>query len=324
MNTHTFQINATETSTKTSAIKSLRETHHVVSNNNTVTTVIDSAIRGMIVAGSLTDVCTWHGHNARKLRGAKPVVRESETPTAALKTRIQHEVESLVKPVIRSLYRGSQSSWAGGETTITLKIDRQAYAYGYSARAWSDNGKWRGNNATLIVNIMPNFVRSIGRVTGLIDAGGMLTTHATEIAEDCWQATWVVQGRGFDLNTVSGYIVRSGEGEWLHAKTEKAARKLAATRDAEVRAERERLEKAAAEKLAANSDLAANLDLVVTLADSRTAGNCQTGTTSFVNRYFPGRTTATIREIMAADPTNTRAIAACRVAIRRNAVAVTA
>jgi hypothetical protein len=321
MNTqHTFQINATQTSTKTATIRALRETKHVVSASNTVTTKIDDTIRSMIQTGSLTDVCTWHGKAARKVCGEKPVVRESETATAVLKARMQSEVEALVKPAVKKLYRQAQSGWAGGNTIVTVKIDSTPDVSGYSQRVWSENGKWSGNDAYITVAVMANFKRSIGNVTGLITAGGMLTTHATKIAEDCWMATWAVQGRGFDLNTVSGFIVRSAEGEWCHAKTEKAARKLATTRDAVVRAERERLAQLAAEKLAANSDLYANLDLVVTLDDSRSAGNCSTGTQAWINLHFPGRTLATIREIIAADPGNSRALATCRMAIKRQIV----
>lgn len=322
MSKHTFQIIGGKTLSKSALIKQLREAKFTVSTDkHTNISTIQSQPTAEIVALCQTgDLRDTQAPTARKIRGAKTVA--TETPTAALRQRIQNEVDALVKPVVKRLYRRVQSGWAGGNTVISVKIQAEPYAAGDSRRVWSDNGKWSGNDAYLTVAVMYNYRRAIAAVPGLMDAGGMLTTHATRMAEDCWQAAWVKQGRGFDLNAETGYIVRSAEGEWCHAKTEQAARKLATKRDAEVRAERERLEKLANEKLAAHSDLIAHIDLVVTLADSRSAGNCQAGTESWVNRFFPGRTSATVREILAADPTNSRALAACRAAIRRNVLAM--
>jgi len=58
-------------------------------------------------------------------------------------------------------------------------------------------------------------------------------------------------------------------------------------------------------------------DIVVSVDDSLNAGNCSTGTYSWVNRFFPGRSSATIRELLAADPGNRKLERACIYALKR-------
>jgi hypothetical protein len=78
-------------------------------------------------------------------------------------------------------------------------------------------------------------------------------------------------------------------------------------------------------------DLGAVGGVVVTRADSLQAGNCVSGTDSFINRYLPGRTQATIKQVAdaigdldlaslgGADVTLARQlVAACLTAIRRH------
>ena len=58
-------------------------------------------------------------------------------------------------------------------------------------------------------------------------AGGVLTLEAELVSEGCWKAVWVTQGSGFNLNAISGYIVRvSGDPVFLRAKTKKSAMKM--------------------------------------------------------------------------------------------------
>jgi hypothetical protein len=346
MNQHTLQINATPTVSKTRVVKFLRSKSLPVMKDQTIRYYLNAdsrdykirLIRHMIAAGMLTDICKWHGCEDRKSRGQKP--ERIGAPADALCDRIYDEVTAIVAPVVKRLYRGSQSRWAGGATNIHIKIQYEPLAYGDSIRRWSSNGKWSGNDAKLTVAVMPAYRFHVANVPGLIDAGGMLTTHAEKIADDCWSASWIVQGRGFDLNTESGYIIRSVEGEFCHGKTEKAARAVAAKRDTEARTERGqlaqqaaravaakrdteartergRLAQQAAQAIDANADLKSHLDLIVTLADSRAAGNCESGMQSWINLHFQGRTEATIREILNADPTNHFALRACRKAIER-------
>ncbi len=61
-----------------------------------------------------------------------------------------------------------------------------------------------------------------------------------------------------------------------------------------------------------------NADLVVTIADSLAAGNCESGTICWIEDHIPGRTSATVGELLAIDndPLVRRA---CRKAIHRKA-----
>jgi hypothetical protein len=126
----------------------------------------------------------------------------------------------------------------------------------------------------------------------------MLTTHAIEISPGVWQASWVKQARGFNIEAVSGYIVRCADGSFAHANTEKAAFQVCKRRAAFLR----RAAKAESLRGLDVADLLSKFAGVsIIRRDSLRAGNCAEGTDSWIAQHFPGRESATVAEILAVD-----------------------
>lgn len=141
---------------------------------------------------------------------------------------------------------------------------------------------------------------------GLAVADGLATLSAEPVPSgregvELYQATWVEQGRGFDLNPQAGWIARDvATGTTYHGtKSAKATvaglrRKISAqavpteVRDERARARAERRQQESARLLARLSrrDLG-ELDRVeITREDSIRAGNCEPGTDDFARRLF--------------------------------------
>jgi len=208
---------------------------------------------------------------------------------------LTEEVAVAVRPLIGRLYRTSIS----GDLYITVRLAVPG-AEGYTTKNWSvygRNPKWAGRDAHIRVNVMHGWRRHVAGIPGLADADGMLTTHARQVAENAWEASWVVQSTGVSLNVANGFIATDGE-DWAHAKTLVAARKLLKQRKVEVKIAELAKDIAGMSK----ADLVAQFGAVeVTAADSRKAGNCAAGTSNFVNRYFLGRKSATVAELCASE-----------------------
>lgn len=231
-------------------------------------------------------------HNERIRRGDwRPITCRTDYVA-----QIEAEVSKLVVPLVHKLYRTNVS----GDTTIRVKLGNHR-AIGYTSKNWnvySKRTRYPGHDAHIEINVMHGWRRHVAAVEGLATAGGMLTTHATQIDSNTWSASWLVQGRGVDINVRSGFIVRDGD-EWIHAVSIVAAQRMIKQRRAATR----RNELAATLRTITAADIvAAYGSLIVTVADSKRAGNCVTGTANFIERYYPGRTQATVAELMAAHP----------------------
>lgn len=127
-------------------------------------------------------------------------------------------------------YRRSQSSWAGGDHSVHVKIagkNGAVQASGENHRAWSNNGKWSGNNSTHTFVVRMNWL-DIPEAARVVS--GLLTLEiGPAVDRTIHPATWVEQGRGVTLNTVHGYLVSVEHGqdrEWIHAETLAGARRL--------------------------------------------------------------------------------------------------
>lgn len=58
-------------------------------------------------------------------------------------------------------------------------------------------------------------------------------------------------------------------------------------------------------------------DVLVTLSDSRRAGNCPVGTAAWVARYYPEETSARVADVVGIQDQHERVLLACAVAVRR-------
>jgi hypothetical protein len=190
---------------------------------------------------------------------------------------------------------------------------------------------------------------------------GMLTLSA-ELVEttdgiEVFRATWVRQGRGYELYAESGMIARhvhfGGAVTTFHSASSDPKKAVSGLRrkltvqgldPAEAQARRTARQQARAAKQAASLarlvarvaawDLAEIQHVIVRRADSLKAGNCEPGTDDFIARFFPDRhrdSEATIGEIAQrvgrlniaslkeADMTFARQLAAaCLVAVRKD------
>ena len=228
---------------------------------------------------------------------------------------IQEQIEQTILKILQENYRIANSKWAGGDTEVEIKFNPTPRADSQSTKVWSRNGKWSGTNVEFHFNIQPHWRRDILGVPGLASAGGLLTTHATKIEENLWQASWVRQGRGYDVSIENGYIFRDEEGNYCHGKTARSAKSVA-TRRRKAKSAEERMGDRLRNILTA-SELAKQFgDIVVRRSDSIRAGNCKEGTDNWISVHFPDRTEATVREILEIDDSSL-VIRACKAAILR-------
>jgi hypothetical protein len=228
-----------------------------------------------------------------------------------LKAQIADRLKERLAAEIVKTYNHTTTQWAGGEVFFVFRVNRLPFAWGENRRVWSSNGKWSGTNTEFTINVQPAWQKYIGSVPGLDWAGGMLTTHADRVSEDCWSASWVVQSRGFNLKIDSGYIVKVGD-SFYHGKTELAARKVAAKAKVES-SMNDRLSQVSTEQLIVEFG-----SVVVTRSHSLKV-NCESGTDNWIARYFPDKDSATVKELLTADGENRAVVAACKVAIRKAA-----
>jgi len=194
-------------------------------------------------------------------------------------------------------YRRSTSGWAGGHHFVEVRIGQVPNAVGGSDRVWSRNGKWSGTNSSASLCVTPRCYDVFG--SNLI-IGGLITLDCEPVGIREYRATWAAQGKGFALKVAEGWIIRG-----YHVQ----GGSLQAARRKEEKARRERLAVRQVEKLGmAGVDLS---QVMVMRADSVRAGNCPSGTSSFINRYadmLASRTSISADELLKlADDSYTRA-----------------
>lgn len=206
-------------------------------------------------------------------------------------------------------YRIASGSWAGGEDLVTVIIAGVTSAKGESVSAWSRNKKWTGKNSHRTYEVREDWRETVfDRGLSVID--GMLTLEATPMDGEpgAYLARWARQGRGFQLVEEEGVIL-SENGIAVHGKTLKEARKSLKKRGQPVTIE---------------GWSEAALKVTITVKDSVDAGNCASGTKDWIAKNFPGRTTATVAEVLTRAQNNKDRVSlverACRQACKRAGV----
>jgi hypothetical protein len=153
----------------------------------------------------------------------------------------------------------------------------------------------------------------------------------SEVAgEEIYRAKWLEAARGFDARLVDGYLIRrqlDGRTYTAHSSSIASARAVITRQTpASIRAASAREQEQAERLEALKAKLAAKLEsghlngyaqIPVTLSDSRAVGNCASGTRSWIARHMPGRTSATVAEIVQIPDEHPRVILACLHAIAR-------
>ena len=248
--------------------------------------------------------------------------------------RLESILQSESGPIYRILHRYyflPNSRWIDkARANLIVKIGQPA-VHVDKYTVWHHKHPWKGTELYITLSVPSNW-RSSVLAAGLADAGGLLTLAAEQVAQDAWQATWLVQGRGYDFRVEHGYIVRAPDGTYAHARTLKRARAIAdgrakiwaekirqtyARRRAEAQARLRELRSTLA-NMSREQIIAAFGDTPISLSDSIRAGNCPDGTRQWCARWADGRSSGTIREALATGaPLDEYMLRALTVAIAR-------
>lgn len=241
--------------------------------------------------------------------------------------RFKQKMQDAISAIFCRHYRTPYSRWVDVDWELHLSFGPPS-ASTSTHEVWHPKRPWRATGADFYVSVPYSWRRDVLEA-GLAEAGGLLTLAATPVAPDAWQATWVVQGKGYDIRAESGYIVRAADGTFAHARTLHRARAIAEGR-ARKWSEAQRL--AAERKRSRVKDLLDRLGqmsreeisasfgaLPISIRDSQRAGNCPVGTRSWVARWAGGRTSGTIADALATGaPLDTYLLRALAVAITRH------
>ena len=228
--------------------------------------------------------------------------------------RLQEILQDESGPIYRILhkcYRLPHSRWVDkAGTELRVRFGSPA-VYTNQYAVWHHRKPWRATELHITLTLPTNWRVSVYRA-GLADAGGLLTLAAKQVAEDAWEATWLVQGRGYDFRVQSGYIVRAADGTYAHGRSLKSARAIA---DGRTKVWGEKLRQAHARKRAEaqarlrelrdqlasmtrGQIIAAFGDVPISLRDSLRAGNCPDGTRSWINKWADGHTSGTVSNLL--------------------------
>lgn len=173
---------------------------------------------------------------------------------------------------------------------------------------------------------LPAWLRSCD---GMLTLAAVPVTDGAQEGEEIWRAKWARQGAEGPV-VETGFIIRheiDGRVYTAHGKTVASARgvitrQLPAWISAQTEKERERA--ARIERIKAK--ILAKLEtgqvngygaIEVTVRDSIAAGNCESGTSHWIARHFPGQESATVEEIVGIEDQHERVLLACCHAIRK-------
>jgi len=189
------------------------------------------------------------------------------------RTALRHAVYiERVEHSIRENYRGSSSRWAGGLTIIWVEVDpSDIHARGDSEREWSRNGKWSGTNARLYAHV------STPQFNHMIECGGLTNLRCVPVEKSnrmvVYAATWIVQGRGFALNTQSGWIAVRRNVEYHSTTSAEAAKKGL---EKKLKGQITQIER---------TFTLSELKAPIGVRDARSAGLCMPGIKKFLNKH---------------------------------------
>lgn len=170
--------------------------------------------------------------------------------------------------------RKSESSWAGGKHTVTVRLAHSPACGGGSKKAWSKNGKWSGTNSWVDLWVTHSALQYFPT---LKTPDGMIVLDAKKLTPREYNITWVEQGRGFNLKTVTGYLIK---GHHIKAKNLTQARK-------KVEIERKKLLTILQKKRSLDQMKTKPLNTVwVQLEDSLAAGNCRPSSEAFAKHIY--------------------------------------
>ncbi|MGH2331197.1 hypothetical protein [Thermoanaerobacter mathranii] len=133
-----------------------------------------------------------------------------------IQKQIMHRIQNKVKKVIneQTIYRRSESRWVDPENEISISFTAdEANIQQTSWPIWSSNGKWKGNDTLLSVELPYRWYNKI-YIKGFAIVDGWLVLDIIEkINEDNCKVIAGKQGRGFELYPAPAVITRKN-GQW--------------------------------------------------------------------------------------------------------------
>lgn len=254
--------------------------------------------------------------------------------TGTLSERLRRYKVSAARRIIADLMP-SLSGDVSGHIKFTPDFASVTFTSGTSAgEQYSRKCTYHKTDGTWTATIQAGWNIHVAKLS-LARVDGMPTLAALPVeseitGEQIYRAKWLEKGRGFSAHVRTGYIIRrviDARTYTAHASSISTARSLItrqtpASINATTAREQEMAERIESLKI----KLAAKLEsghlngyaaVTVTLGDSRAVGNCGSGTRNWIARHLPGRTFATVAEIVQIPDEHPRVLLACLHAIAR-------
>lgn len=247
---------------------------------------------------------------------ADAIARRAKERKEAKRQRWVHTHQTLIDEIRELIGRTAGYYCSHIEASASLKNTAFKVVQSLGDR-YSKRCTWCRRNLDVYITCQKNWKTNV-ESRGLACVDGMPTLYAKRVRSErgveLFRAVWVAKGRGHNGSKVQGYIARVPfERQLLTAHAETAEKALATVAR---RREALKLERRLADisKQVLSGEFA---HVLVQIRDSLKAGNCESGTQSWVNQYFPGRTSATVGELIKVESSRDRVLAAIMAAIRR-------
>jgi len=268
--------------------------------------------KALIEATKVMEIIARSMTESRIARPWSPATQKRTLPAGTLVERAKRRRERLILDAAH----GQIESYSGvTTTTIHYGAPDASTTTGYGEK-YSRSCQYAKTDASHHITVAPDWFASV-HLRGLSRINGRLTLAAEPVDAEgytVYRASWL-RSKGKRLSVVHGYIAIGDHGA-AHGRTAAGAKAVLTRRANEDRYNRhERKIRAALHDMQLNG----YAQIIVSIGDSIAAGNCGGGTEQFCDRHFPGRTTATIEEILSVGSRRGFAINACLHAIRAKA-----
>jgi hypothetical protein len=254
--------------------------------------------------------------------------------TGSLAQRLRRHKISPARRIIADLMPSLSGAVSG---SIAFAADFSGVTFSASTSKgdqYSSRCTYSKTDGAWTATIQPGWNLHVAKL-GLARVDGMPTLAALPVESDVcgeqiFRAKWLEKARGFAAHVRTGYIVRRVIGSrtyTAHASSIGTARSLITRQTpASLHAADERAAAKAAQIERLQAKLSAKLEsgqlngyapVLVTIGDSLAVGNCGSGTRNWIAKHLPGRTAATVAEIVQIPEEHPRVLLACLHAILR-------
>lgn len=207
--------------------------------------------------------------------------KQNKIPSQSLRKQLTesriNKLSVWFKTVFNWNYRSPSSSWVNQNNTynVVFSLDRSCDLSVLVRTVYHHKHNWKANELYAVL-LIPNTTKK----SQIKNIAGMLTVFSSK-----YSAVWFSQGKGFNINTHSGWCIADTHIE----KSEKI--KTLANAIKFYKAEK-------LKQLKKQAKLENKLNSLVSVDTSLKAGNCMTGTINFKNKHFPDKDVVTLKEVI--------------------------